>query len=595
MDARWPIEIGGIEPIAHLGAGGFGQVWLANQTNLDRKVAVKISHIPFATDDDKRRFDRECRALGQLGGHPHIIEVHTSGESNGLPYLVLQYVDGGTLADHGNALSEAELRRVMDQLCQAVGAAHERGVLHRDLKPENVFLQKDGTVILGDFGIARLGDGNVTDAAGVTGSMAFVAPEVLQGQPPSVQADVYGIAITIISAILGSSPFLSEDSTSIPTIINKVIKAQPPNLAQSGLSPQFQSLLLQTMAPDPTRRPQTVHQLRTQLSQLPPAIGAASLATTPLPPAKTGEGYQRISAPPVQPVSGASLPSQPAPNSVGMPQPTPTPFALTNPGAQPQPSGEDGKKTLAMAALGVGSLLVLAMLFSLIRGPGTETATLGSGTSTPAEQETTTSIDETTTTTEPTTTTTAPPLPLALPLNGPTISRLTEIPLDAGGLDPLLGAADNAEFCNDVPDITGMSDTLAAIYPADATTDNSLRQVAQRLHRFSTPEQASNFIATYTKLSCETWESDDIVSSGVSELEATLHPTEIVYGDETVAVDLVVNLPRSSGFEIKLYSRTTLVRSESDVYKLFYTSTDRKDVDRGVGALLPNAVDRLGY
>lgn len=246
MDARWPIEIGGIEPIAHLGAGGFGQVWLANQTNLDRKVAVKISHIPFATDDDKRRFDRECRALGQLGGHPHIIEVHTSGESNGLPYLVLQYVDGGTLADHGNALSEAELRRVMDQLCQAVGAAHERGVLHRDLKPENVFLQKDGTVILGDFGIARLGDGNVTDAAGVTGSMAFVAPRCSKVNRPRskpmstaspLRSSRQSWAAPLFSPKTAQVSLPSSTRSSKPNLPTSPSPASPPNSKVSSFKP----------------------------------------------------------------------------------------------------------------------------------------------------------------------------------------------------------------------------------------------------------------------------------------------------------------------------------------------------------------------
>jgi serine/threonine protein kinase len=110
------------------------------------------------------------------------------------------------LADHGPTLGEPKLRSIAAQLCDAVAAAHAIGVLHRDLKPENVFLRNDHTAVLGDFGIARLGDGNNTAAPQLTATLAFAPPEILNGHPPSIQADVYGIGVTIAAAAIGRSP-----------------------------------------------------------------------------------------------------------------------------------------------------------------------------------------------------------------------------------------------------------------------------------------------------------------------------------------------------------------------------------------------------
>lgn len=622
MDARWPVEISGIEPIAHLGSGGFGQVWLANQTSLNRKVAVKVSHIPFATEDDKRRFDRECQALGQLGGHPHIIEVYTSGESNGLPYLVLQYVDGGTLAERGQSLTEDELRTATDQLCQAVAAAHDRGVLHRDLKPENVFLQKDGTVILGDFGIARLGDGNNTAAMGVTGSMAFVAPEVLQGQPPSAQADVYGIAITVISAVLGRSPYVTtENSGNIHTIINRVIEARPPDLSQTGLSGQFQNLLLQTMAAIPAQRPQTVQQLQTQLNQLapakseatqiappplaspPPPMNVAAPAQQPPAPHQNRSANNRAAAAPPPP-RASQTPHPPA----TLPQPVPfSPAPQNAPGVNRPPvktSGGSGGKVLAIAALGVGGVLVLAMLVSLLSGDSNEPTQTLTGTSSTqvtlddssdssdTDVSGSTIFPETSITVVPSTTTTTQRTgPLVLPLTEEDILGVTGMSEGSEGFAEVDLTIDEITVCNTPSRPVGRNEVIANEFPKEVVDfGESFQFVSQGLGRFSSADQAAAYLASEGAVSCEPWEQIVDTFRVINQPKAIDLPT--TYGDEVAAFDITTTFP--DGGE-SIYSRTVLIRSGADTYQIAYLSYDQGDVAPKTNALLDIAIQRLGY
>ena len=268
----WPIDLEGFEPIRQLGSGGFGKVWLAEQTDLDRQVAVKIGHNPLLTLDGQRRFDRERRALGRLSGHRHIVGIHTAGISNDLPYIVMAYIDNGTLTDRGQEFSESELRLLTDQLADAIGAAHEIGIIHRDLKPENVFIDRDGSAVLGDFGTARLADWSTTASRQIVASMAFVAPEILEGEQPTIRTDIYGIGITIIAAILGRSPFVNDDPSTPAGLAMQVMKGNAMAVPPGRISPEFEALLLQCMHLDPQQRPSGASMLRHQLAKLPPPI-----------------------------------------------------------------------------------------------------------------------------------------------------------------------------------------------------------------------------------------------------------------------------------------------------------------------------------
>ncbi len=260
-------ELDGFEPIERIGGGGFGDVWLARQTNVDRKVAVKVGHAPIQDNIIKLRFERECKALGRLSGHPNIIDVYTAGTlADGRPYLALEYIDGGTLWEQlrRQGLSEIDLCRLGEQIAGALTVAHAAGVLHRDLKPENILMRSSGDAVLGDFGIARLQDGANTTSAAITASVAYAAPEVLGGTKASAASDLYGLGVCLLASILQSVPFVDKKDDSIHPIINRVMSEDHPSLKNRGLSEELTDLIDKLLHKSPEQRPQSAeeaHQL----------------------------------------------------------------------------------------------------------------------------------------------------------------------------------------------------------------------------------------------------------------------------------------------------------------------------------------------
>ncbi|MDH4276505.1 MAG: serine/threonine protein kinase [Acidimicrobiia bacterium] len=248
----------GFEPIKRIGGGGFGDVWLARQTNVDREVAVKVGHAPIQDDIIRLRFDRECKALGRLSGHPNIVDVFTAGSlDDGRPYLVLEYIDGGTLWQRlkQSPVTDDELIRIGYQLADALARAHSSGVLHRDLKPENILMRSSGDAVLGDFGIARLQDGMNTTSAAITASVAYAAPEVLGGTQATAASDLYGVGVCLLAAVMRSVPFVDKGDKSIHPIISRVMSEEPPDLRSRGVSEDLAKLIESLLQKNPNLRP----------------------------------------------------------------------------------------------------------------------------------------------------------------------------------------------------------------------------------------------------------------------------------------------------------------------------------------------------
>jgi|APLak6261679142_1056127.scaffolds.fasta_scaffold00011_72 serine/threonine-protein kinase len=196
----------GLELLEPIGEGGMGTVYRARHVRLDRIVAVKFLSRELAQQPELRdRFTREARALAKVV-HPNVVQIFDAGEEDGEAYLVMEYVEGGTLASK-LPLGPREAVRVMRAVCDALQAVHAAGLVHRDVKPENVLLTSSGEVKLSDFGIARETKGQALTRPGTAlGTPGYVAPEVLRGEPASVRADVYALGAMLRQLVTGQAP-----------------------------------------------------------------------------------------------------------------------------------------------------------------------------------------------------------------------------------------------------------------------------------------------------------------------------------------------------------------------------------------------------
>lgn len=215
-------------------------------------VALKLASSDLASDDTyRRRFEREARIAASLS-HPNIVDVVEVGEADGRPFLASRLVEGRTLTERidEGPLSDEEVVRVVSELAAALDVLHERDLVHRDLKPSNVILDPSGRALLSDFGLARGGDDTVLTQPGrVSGTVDYLAPELIRGAPASPASDVYGLGCLAYECLSGHPPFAQR---SIPEAILAHLESEPEPLA-SPLS----FAVLQALEKDPARRPPT--------------------------------------------------------------------------------------------------------------------------------------------------------------------------------------------------------------------------------------------------------------------------------------------------------------------------------------------------
>jgi len=201
-----------LELLEVLGQGGMGVVYRARQKSLDRIVALKVlAPPPGDAHDFAERFQREARALARLE-HPHIVRVYEHGSTDGLHWLVMEYVDGITLREalRAGRIPPEQALRIVPQICDALQAAHDHGIVHRDIKPENVLLAKDGNVKIADFGLARIveqDDTRLTRRDQIMGTLHYMAPEQFES-PGDVdhRADIYSLGVVLYEMLTGELP-----------------------------------------------------------------------------------------------------------------------------------------------------------------------------------------------------------------------------------------------------------------------------------------------------------------------------------------------------------------------------------------------------
>ena len=218
-------KIGKYEIIKVLGRGGMGEVLLARDEDLDRKVAIKR---PFrsAEDEGLARFQVEAKAATLK--HPNIPAVYEMGEQDGLPYIAMEYVEGETLdrlITSGTDLDLIDKLSIIEQICLAIGYAHEKGIIHRDIKPANIIVQKDGVAKIIDFGIAKIQEAGVTkgltQTRQVIGSLHYIAPERFKGVPIDGRADIFSTGVTLYKLLTGKEPFTGGETTAAYKIVNE--------------------------------------------------------------------------------------------------------------------------------------------------------------------------------------------------------------------------------------------------------------------------------------------------------------------------------------------------------------------------------------
>jgi eukaryotic-like serine/threonine-protein kinase len=250
---------------AEIGSGGMGLVYRAHDRLLDRDVAVKVLSAPRLTPESRARLLREARAVARLA-HPNVVTVYDAGESDGLPYVVMELVEGPSLHERP-ARDLDEILAVARQLCAALEHAHGQGIVHRDLKPENVLLAADGTAKLVDFGLARTVASRLTAHGAILGTVAYLAPEQALGQEVDGRADLYALGVLLYELVTGRLPFTADDPVAV---ISQHLYAPvvPPRARNPAVPRALEALILRLLSKTREGRPASAAEVLAALDGL---------------------------------------------------------------------------------------------------------------------------------------------------------------------------------------------------------------------------------------------------------------------------------------------------------------------------------------
>ncbi len=278
------------EVIRELGEGSQAVVFLARDRRLDRLVALKVLR-PELTEDREfaARFEREARASASLA-HPNVVTIFDYGQSGRLSYIAMEYVEGGNLRSllrRQGRLSPAQALAIAEQVLAALAAAHARGIVHRDVKPENVLLTPEMTAKVADFGIARMGNVELTGSGLALGTALYIAPEQALGETISPAADVYSFGVVCFEMLAGRPPFQGNSAIEVGL---RHVREEPPRLSTlaPAIPPLLESIIMRALAKSPERRwanaeefLQALADYRRQALQSTGALAAAAVRPTP--------------------------------------------------------------------------------------------------------------------------------------------------------------------------------------------------------------------------------------------------------------------------------------------------------------------------
>ncbi|MEX2447530.1 MAG: Stk1 family PASTA domain-containing Ser/Thr kinase [Solirubrobacterales bacterium] len=273
--------------LRRIGSGGMADVWLAEDPHLQRRVALKVLHKRFAQDREfVERFRREAEAAAGLQ-HPNVVAVYDRGDVDGTYYIAMQLLEGRSLKqliDRGLAPEQAV--GLIRQVLEAAGFAHKHGVVHRDLKPQNVIVDDEGVATVTDFGIARAGASEITQAGSVMGTPHYLSPEQAQGQEVTAVSDLYSIGVMLYEALSGRAPFEAESAVAIAMKQVSHTPQRPSSIA-AAVSPALDAVTMRALEKDPGQRFQSAEAFIAALDAAlrdPGAPGGGTAAFAPLPP-----------------------------------------------------------------------------------------------------------------------------------------------------------------------------------------------------------------------------------------------------------------------------------------------------------------------
>jgi eukaryotic-like serine/threonine-protein kinase len=442
---------------AVIGRGGMSTVYRAADLALDRTVAVKVALDPLAEANPVyvARFKREARAAAALS-HPNAVTVYDAGADGATRFIVMEYVEGRSLAqilrDEGR-LEPERAARITEQVADALAAAHAAGIIHRDIKPGNVMVSAQDHVKVLDFGIARTRDAvTLTQTASVMGTAPYMSPEQAMGRPADARSDIYSLGCVLYEMLTGKPPFMAD----VPAAVlhqHVSVEATPPSAANPDVPPALDALVIQMLAKDPEERPQTAGEVCDRLTAYAAKPNAPTEPTKPLPGADATEATTPM-GPAAGALAGAAAAAAEVPQVATAAQPATVPPEATDAGAattQLQPPSPPHRSRRGLwTTLAVLSAILLGAAVALALSGGGSTAsssTRSHGTTPPASStaappETTHSSSTPTSSTAPSSTSTSTSTSSTASSTATTsVTTSATTPGPTGGAPPASGGA----------------------------------------------------------------------------------------------------------------------------------------------------------
>jgi len=309
---------GRYQVVRKLGAGGMANVYLAEDQELGRRVAIKILNERHANDDQfVERFRREAKNAAALS-HPNIVSIYDRGEAEGTYYIAMEYLDGRSLKELIVSRGEAPIGLTVDyarQILSALRFAHRHGIVHRDIKPHNVLVDGDGRVKVTDFGIARAGTSQMTEAGSIVGTAQYLSPEQAKGGDVDQRSDLYSLGVVLYELLTGNVPFNGDTPVEIAMKHLSAVP-EPPSKRRRDVPRNLDLVVMRALAKDPADRYQSAEEMDADLERV-----ARGLAVSP----ETEDMATQIIRGPVAPGAATAATSVIAPRrGGGSPPPAPS-------------------------------------------------------------------------------------------------------------------------------------------------------------------------------------------------------------------------------------------------------------------------------